>query len=96
MSDGGRSRNNGDAAGGLTIISGPEGAVNNGVFGNLPSLNAIGNANQQGAEGTPYNLSNNAQERVLEHRHILSLVAKITHDIDTGVPYPLGISPKAT
>lgn len=93
-SDGGRSRNNGDAALGMAIITGPSTHVANGVDGRLALLADLGDPGSTSA-GKQYQMSDGSTTRLLEHRHILSLIAKIAHGIDTGVPYPKGVSPKA-
>ena len=101
VSDGGRSRNNGDSAAGISIVSGPPDLVNNGIFGAVPNLAALGNNNATSAtgDGTPggsYVMSDGNNATRLDHANVLSLIAKITHDIDTGVPFPTAISPKTT
>ena len=93
VSDGGRSRNNGDAAGGMSIVTGPKELIHQGVFGTPSKIEDLGNANRIGRAGIEYNMSDGSRVRILLHKHVLSLVAKVTHGIDSGVPYPLGMSP---
>jgi hypothetical protein len=92
VSDGGRSRNNGDAAGGMTIVSGPAAVINNGIFGRPADMATLGNANATGAAGSDIILSDGSTIRVLEHKHILALIAKLTHGIATEVPYPVSVN----
>ena len=92
VSDGGRSRNNGDAAGGLAIVSGPADLVQHTVLGQITALGNLGNTGAMARAGSDILLSNGENVRMLEHRHILSLVAKISHGITSKQPWPVGIA----
>lgn len=92
--DGGRSRNNGDSAGGLFIVSGKTGVVNNGMFGAYTPVGALGNGNPNGAGFSTYNLRGGGTTQVLRHSNLHALVYSIATGEDLGIPLPLGISPK--
>ena len=95
VSDGGRANNNGDSAGGMSIITGPATLVNNGQFGDKVNHADLGSVNAMRNLGTAYKMSRDADLGVLRHRNVLSLVAKLV-DIDVDTPFPVvGISPKS-
>ncbi len=95
VSDGGRSMNNGDAAGGMSIISGPAALVNEGVFGTRAIIGNLGNVNGLRTNGHQYQMSAGNPLGILEHKNLIALVLKMA-GVEPTVAYPKGISPKAT
>lgn len=89
MSDGGRSSNNGDSAGMLSIVSGPSDIIQNGVFGRVPTLNELGNQNAFETEGENIKMSNGSTVKFLEQKHVLAAAVESAMGIDTEVTYPI-------
>jgi hypothetical protein len=85
--DGGRSRTNGDAAAGFNMVSGPSSMIKTGIYGSFPTLAELGDNGAVAASGTDIRLSNGSTTRLLEHKHILSMVLHLLGK-DTGIPYP--------
>jgi len=90
VSDGGRSANNGDAAAGLSIISGPATLVpETKVVGVIPQTQDLGNNGRVAQAGVDIPMSDGSNARVLEHKHLHALVLKLAHDITVDVAYPV-------